>query len=131
VSRGPGRVERALRELLYAPPAADTHADGLGPVGLTVAEAAAIIFATDHPTVSQKSSVHRARLHLVERGEVIDILHGDDRVIISRMDRWWGQQRPVGRPRTEAEEAALAAHAEEVHRRAAGALGRLPGPPVS
>jgi hypothetical protein len=123
VSRGPGRIERAFAELLNSPPAADPHPDGLGPVGITVAEAAKLIFSTDQPTVSQKSTIHRVRLRLVERGEAIDILHG--KVMITRFPEHWSfAARPIGRPRTPEEQATFDAYAEELHRK----VGRILGP---
>jgi hypothetical protein len=124
MSRGPGRVERAFAGLLNTSPFSDPHADGLGPVGITVAEAAKLIFATDQPTVAQKSSVHRARLRLVERGDAIDILHGGP-VIIPRREHWYRSERPIGRPRTPQEQAAFDAHAERGRQEAEQIMNRL------
>jgi hypothetical protein len=114
MSRGPGRVERAFTDLINSPPASDTHPDGLGPVGITVIEAAKLIFSTDQPTVAQKSSVHRVRLRLMHRGEAIDAIYGGSGDIgyvrIARRGVWY-TDRPISRPRTPQEQTAVNAYA--------------------
>jgi hypothetical protein len=82
---------------------------GPGPTGVSIAKAAAAIFGTDAPTVSQKSSVHRAATRLVERGEAIYLGrtytgHG-------------GHGRWIGRLRTSEEQAAYESEHEERRRR--------------
>ncbi len=52
----------------------------------------------------------------MERGEAIDILHGSP-VIISRRDHWYHSERPIGRPRTPQEQAALNAHIGELNQK--------------
>jgi hypothetical protein len=127
MSRGPGRIERAFTDLINSPPASDTHADGLGPVGITVTEAAKLIFSTDNPTVSQKSSVHRVRLRLMQRGEAIDAMHGGSHEIgyvrLARRGVWY-TDRPIGRPRTADEQTAVEDYARRLLGKAARIMGR-------
>jgi hypothetical protein len=113
-------------QLLHQPPASDTWpADryrgsmgpysGPGPTGLSIAQAAAAIFGTDRPTVSQKSSVHRAATRLVEQGEAI--------YLGSTYTKHGGHGRWIGRPRTPDEQAAYEAEQERRSRRADAILG--------
>lgn len=75
MSRGPGRVQRAILDLIARPDAmasldVDDTASHPGPVGVPLAAVFRSVYNTDDPTRAQRVAVHRAIRELSSRGHV-------------------------------------------------------------
>jgi hypothetical protein len=100
MSKGHGRVERAILAAISTPDAVATYTapqqapwrwQRIGPVGVPLELIYETIYDTTQPTRAQRHSVHRAIRNLRDQGKAGMYLRFDR----SRSDRW-----VVGRPRS-------------------------------
>jgi hypothetical protein len=125
MSRGPGRIHRAILDAIATPEAAepfnfDTRPYGAGlpgPVGVPVGAIFRAVYGTVHPSRTQRVAVRRAIRILEQRGQLGTYERRSCEATQEVADyspescpdcRHWHITRPaIGRPRTEIEEAQL------------------------